>query len=157
MFGWNTRFLPIGSYTWVVWVRDASSLGTQHNSLGSFDTAIMNAPMYSLGPATPCTGLIASASPGPPQPVGTQVTITATASGCPNPWYLFMLQAPGSSTWQLGQGYSPSASFAWNTAGSAAGMWHYVVWVRDASSSGTPDTWGSSWDTRAGAYAYQLQ
>jgi hypothetical protein len=37
-FNWNTTGLPAGTYRYTVWVRDASSAGTNSNSLGSYDT-----------------------------------------------------------------------------------------------------------------------
>jgi hypothetical protein len=75
--------------------------------------------------------------PGSPQPTGTTVTFTATASGCPNPLYQFWVLAPGSHTWQIVQAYSPTATFGWNTTGLAAGTYTYTVWVRDSSSGGS--------------------
>jgi len=49
MFGWNTALLPSGTYYWVVWVRDVSSLGRTCDSLGCFDTSINPTP-YVLSP-----------------------------------------------------------------------------------------------------------
>jgi hypothetical protein len=71
-----------------------------------------------------------------------QVTITAAAAGCTNanPRYEFWMLAQGSSTWQLLQGYSTSASYVWNTNGAPAGTERFGVWVRDAASSAPYDS-----------------
>ena len=37
-YTWNTTGKPAGAYRYTVWVRDASSSGTNSNNLGSFDT-----------------------------------------------------------------------------------------------------------------------
>jgi len=83
-----------------------------------------------------CTSVTESAAPGSPQPPGTPVTFTASASGCPNPLYQFWILAP-SRTWQVVQAYSSTATFSWNTTGLAPGSYLYTVWARDASSPGT--------------------
>jgi spore germination protein YaaH len=134
-FNWNTTGLPAGSYLYTVWVRDASSPGTSCGSLGCED-AYFPGTFYRLT-TTPCTSVTESAAPASPQASGTAITFTATASGCPNPLYQFWILAPGSSTWQIKQAYSSSATFSWNTTGLPAGTYLYTVWVRDASSAGT--------------------
>jgi hypothetical protein len=83
----------------------------------------------------------AAAAPASPQPHGSTITVTASAAGCPNPQYEFWILAPGSSNWQLVQGYSTSATFSWNTAGKPAGTYRYSVWARDAGSAAAYDTY----------------
>jgi hypothetical protein len=134
-FNWNTTGLPAGNYLYTVWVRDASSTGTSCGSLGCQDTYFPGTA-YRLT-TTPCTSVTASAAPASPQASGTSVTFTASASGCPNPLYQFWILPPGSSTWQIKQAYSSTATFTWTTAGLPAGNYMYTVWVRDASSPGT--------------------
>jgi hypothetical protein len=75
------------------------------------------------------------ATPAPPQQSGTQVTLTATTSGCPNPLYEFWARWQGSSTWQLLQGYSNSNVYRWNSAGAAAGTEQFGIWVKDVGSA----------------------
>ena len=127
-FTWRTA-PPAGGYRYSIWVRDAASTA-------SYDTYFPGTA-YSLT-TTPCTGVVASASPSSPRTPGTAVTITATASGCPNPRYQFWIQAPGGS-WAIAQAYSSSASFTWNST-PPAGTYRYSVWVRDASSPAAYDT-----------------
>src|SRR5439155_5886526 len=88
---------------------------------------------------TPCASVNASAAPASPQDAGTIVTITASATGCPNPRYEFWIMAPGGS-WTIAGAYSSTATFNWNTT-PPAGIYHFSVWVRDASSAASYDTY----------------
>ena len=129
-FNWNTTGLAAGVYHYSVWVRDSGS------SAG-YD-AFFPGTAYTLT-TTACTGVTASAAPAPPRDAGTIVTVTASASGCPNPRYEFWIMAPGGS-WTVTQAYSGSATFTWNTT-SPGGIYHYSVWARDASSAAGYDTY----------------
>jgi len=141
-FNWNTAGLPAGTYTYSVWARDATSTNTD-----GYD-AFAPGMGYTLTVAPPCTSVTAAAAPASPQPAGTAVTITGSASGCLNPRYEFWIQAPGSSAWQVAQAYSASATFSWNTT-LPAGVYEYSVWARDAGST-------SSYDAFATGTAYTL-
>ena len=135
-FSWNTAGKAPGTYHVSLWARDATSPGVNSNGLGSYD-AFVPGSAYTLNPIT-CTSAGASPVPSSPQTAGTAVTITATASGCPNPRYQFWIQVPGSSTWSIAQAYSTSATFNWNTT-PPAGTYRYSVWARDASSTAAYD------------------
>jgi spore germination protein YaaH len=130
-FVWNTAGNPAGTYRYSVWVRDAVSAA-------GYD-AFFPGTVYILN--SPCTSATGSAAPASPQAHGTTISFTASATGCPNPQYQFWMLAPGSSTWQLVQGYSTSATFSWNTAGVLAGSYLYSVWVRDAGSAAGYDAY----------------
>jgi IPT/TIG domain/Cysteine-rich secretory protein family len=97
--------------------------------------------------ATPCTAVTAAASPVSPSVPGTQVTITGTGT-CPsaNPLYEFWMMPAGSTTWQLVQGFSTSASYQWNSTGALPGAESFGVWVRDASSPGISSSSMGSYD-----------
>jgi hypothetical protein len=82
----------------------------------------------------------ATASPPNTTTVGTTVTITASATGCPNPLYELYVLPPG-GMWTLAQPYSTSPTFTWSTAGKAAGTYRFSVWARDASSPGSAGTY----------------
>jgi hypothetical protein len=139
-FDWNTTGpLPAGTYLYSVWARDSGSAA-------GYDT-FFPGTAYTLT-STPCTSVTASAAPASPQAAGTAVTISATASGCPNPRYEFWILAPGSSSWTIVQPYSGNAAFTWNTT-PPAGTYLYSVWVRDASSA-------SSYDAYVPGTAYML-
>ena len=130
-FTWTTAGLPAGIYRYSVWVRDAASPA-------SYDTYLPGTA-YALT-TVPCAGVTVTASPASPQAAGTTVTISANASGCPNPRFEFWTMAPGGA-WTIVQGYSSNATFTWNTVGKAAGTYRYSVWARDASSSAAYDTY----------------
>ncbi len=141
-FRWNTTGAAPGTYRIVVWARDAAGSGTVTTPLGRFDA-------WSLTQSTvfgPCTSATLSASPASPVKVGTGVTVTAKATGCPNPLYEFWMRPASSSTWQMIQAYSSSPTLQWSTAGKPAGGYYLGVWARDASSPGVVSTTGGSAD-----------
>jgi len=132
-FTWSTvGDRPGATYYVAVWVRDADSAGADSSSLGTLDVSASRA--YRL---TTCSGASLASAPAPPAAVGTSVTFTATASGCPNasPLYQFWVLAPGGS-WTIAQPYSTSNTFTWSTAGKPTGTYYVAVWVRDADSAG---------------------
>jgi cell wall-associated protease len=154
IFNWNTGGLHAGTYAYTVWVRDSSSPGTNRNNLGSFD-AFFPASSYTLTP-TACPSVTESVAPTASAPSGTTLTFTASASGCSNPRYQFWTLAPGSTTWTIGQAYSASATFAWNTTGLPAGTYRYTVWVRDAGSVSTNGNNLGSFDSYFPVATYAL-
>ncbi len=133
-FSWSTAGLPAGAYAFSVWVRDSGSAGVVSNSLGSYD--VFAGIAHTLT-STVCASATASAAPTSPSVAGTPVTITGVGSGCSSPLYQFWMLAPGSSTWTIAQAYSSAAALSWNTTGKAAGVYHFSVWARDSSSSGS--------------------
>lgn len=144
-YNWSTTGLQGGVYTFAVWVKDANSNGLYANGLGRYDA--YSVFTFTLN-GTPCTGVTATSSPNGTASRGTPVTITGTASGCPNARYQFELLAPGSQTWQVVQAYGASNTLTWNTTNAAKGTYRLIVKVRDASSSGTAGTGNpnGAWD-----------
>jgi predicted outer membrane repeat protein len=119
-----------------------SGLTTYTYNIDAFDAAsnhsAQSAPaQITTGVAAPCQVPNVVASPVSPSTSGTQITITATTSGCPDPLYEFWMLPQGGSSWLLIQSYSSNPSFHWNSTGAAPGTEHFGVWVRDATSSGT--------------------
>jgi len=145
-FTWNTAGKATGTYGISVWVRDASSTGVHGNNTGRWD-----AYTSTLYPVTPnsCAAVTLAASPTSPAAAGTSVTLTASASGCPNPVYEFWIATPGSGGWQIVQPYSSSATFTWTTTSKPAGVYSISVWVRDASSVGVNGNSTGRWDAYA--------
>jgi hypothetical protein len=137
-FNWTTTGLAAGTYHYSVWVRDAGSGA-------SYDAYTGNTYVLT---STACASVTASVAPTSPQAAGTPVTFSASASGCPNARYQFWILGPGGS-WTIAQPYSTNAAFNWTTTGLAAGVYHYSVWVRDASS-------GASYDAYFSGTAYTL-
>jgi len=123
---------------------------TAHNSYGDGAAA--------SNPATPgrCATVGVGANPASPQTAGMTVQITATSTGCANPTYEFWYLPPGSSTWQLGQAYSSSALFAWNTTGKAAGRYYFSIWAKDAASTGNDGNSLGRWDAYNAELSYTI-
>ena len=123
---------------------------TAHNSYGD-DSATSN-------PAIPgrCNNVNVTASPASPQPAGTQVTLTATSAGCPNPLYEFWIEAPGASAYTELQAYSSSSTYTWRTAGEPSGTYRINVWARDANSPGTFSNASGTWDAYNANGTYSL-
>jgi arylsulfate sulfotransferase len=81
-----------------------------------------------------CTPQITALSPSltAPQPVGTSITWTATASDAGNPlWYRFSASAPG-GTFSIFQDYQSSNSFVWTPA-QLDGLYQVQVTVKNQS------------------------
>jgi spore germination protein YaaH len=129
-YQWNTTGAPAGTVYFGVWTRDSAS-PESFDSNGS-------APFVLFAPCKTATLSFSPASPIP-HGSGAQVTITAGASGCPSPLYEFWMRPATSSTWQLLQAYSTSATYHWNTNGAPAGTVYFGVWVRDQQSAADYD------------------
>jgi hypothetical protein len=96
----------------------------------SFTVGAFVPPVY-------CTGVSAVLAPPTQAAAGAPVTLTATATGCPNPRYRFWI-APPSGAWSIAQDYSASATFNWTTTG-IPGAYRLEVDVKDTSSAATYD------------------
>ena len=90
-----------------------------------------------------CASVSVSTSPQSPAGIGTAVTVSAGASGCPNPLFQFWILPPG-GVWTIAQGYSTSRTFEWATAGKGTGSYVISVWVRDAASAAPYDAYDSN-------------
>src|SRR2546425_1364820 len=64
----------------------------------------------------PCSSVTQTVSPASPQPPGTTVTFTATATGCPNPTYQFWLLPPGGG-WSDRKSYGSGKSVDFGSRG----------------------------------------
>jgi hypothetical protein len=142
-FNWDTTGMPAGFYGFRVLALDASSPGINTGALGTWDVSFDTGVRLTT---QPCDSVSASSSPESHAAAGTPVTITGFAFGCPGPRYEFWILNSGSSTWQLAQTYSSSATYSWNTTGKAAGVYHFSVWARDASSGGKAGDSLGTWD-----------
>jgi photosystem II stability/assembly factor-like uncharacterized protein len=126
-YNWNSTGAAPGDVYFGVWAKDASS------PTGSFDA---NASIkYTVTTPPPCASVTASAVPASPSSAGTQITFTATATGCGNPRYQFWMRAASQPDWQLLQAYSATPTYLWNSTGAAAGIVYFGVWAKDAGSS----------------------
>src|SRR5439155_26389722 len=71
-------------------------------------------------PRAPPTRRSSDLDPASPQPAGTTVLWTASASGCTSAEYLITFPTP-SGVWSVPQNWSANATFSWNTTGLANG------------------------------------
>ena len=94
---------------------------------------------YSSGTTGPCATVSLSASPASPQRSGTQIVLTAVATGCANARYEFWARWTGTTTWVLLQAYSVNNQYHWNSNGAAPGTENFGVWAKDTSSSAAYD------------------
>jgi len=96
---------------------------------------------------TPCTAATMSVVPNSAATVGTVVTFTASATGCPHPLYEYWVRdASVTDKWTMAQAYSADPTFRWNTAGLKGGTWFISAWARDASSQGTITSGSGNYD-----------
>ena len=148
---WDTAGRAAGTYRITVWTRDKSSAGLSGNSFGRWD-AYNAGRLYTL--TRGCASVTDAVSPAGGAMRGMTATVTATASGCPNPVYEFWVRAPGASLYTLSRAYGPSNTFSLDTTGKAFGTYNITVWVRDAGSVGTSgNAWGR-WDTYNASVSY---
>jgi hypothetical protein len=146
-YAWDSTGAQTGKVWFGVWVRDVSNPTVAQDAYTSIAYWVY---------VQACSSVTLSASPAAPQRIGTQITFTASASrDCPKPRYEFWMLVPGSSTWQLVQAYSSSATYQWNSSGAAPGAPTFSVWVEDASSTGQGSNPGmGTYDTYAGMSYY---
>jgi hypothetical protein len=77
------------------------------------------------------------------QPAGTAITWHASAAGCGSAEYKFYIAA-SSSSFTAVQGYSTTATVAWQTAGLPAGVYRIRVLARVIGSSSAYDVYADS-------------
>jgi hypothetical protein len=126
---WSTAGKPAGTYRISVWARDTSSAAA-YDAFQAFD--------YTLT-LEPCTGVTTTVTPAATAARGTTVSLSAVATGCPNPLYELWVLGPG-GVWTIARSYSPVATLTWSTTGRAAGTYRFSVWARDAGSGASYDT-----------------
>ncbi len=118
---WNTTGLASGTYNILVYVRAAG------NASG-WETAAHGT--YLLGGV--CSSVSLAIAPPSPQPVGTVVGLTgsATCAAGTTPEYRFLYRPAGTSAYTQIQGYSTVATASWATAGLPNGPYELVVQAR---------------------------
>jgi hypothetical protein len=124
---WSTAGQPTGTYLFDIWVKQAGSTA-------SWEAHLSPNPTYTLQTGAPCSAVTLAFNPASPQTAGVSVTLTGSATGCPNPQYEFWVQPPG-GVWSLLQSYSANATATWNTSGLAGGTYLFDVWARQSGST----------------------
>lgn len=127
---WNTAGNGVTSYNLDVWIREKNS-GVAYQAY----QLIMG---YSLTTPQACTAGAINAAPPSPQPSGTTITFTGSASTCSQPVYLFYVQATG-GPWILGRTWG-SAVYNWITKGNGKTTYNIDVWVRQNGSKSAHET-----------------
>jgi hypothetical protein len=124
-FSWITSSLAAGNYVVEAWARAGTS--------GAFQAVSPDIAFTLTTAATaPCTAVSLSANPASPQASGTTILWTASATGCATPQFRFMVW--NGTSWTLGQEWSTSPTFSWNTTGLAAGNYIVLAWARAGTS-----------------------
>jgi len=133
---WNTTGLPVGTYTIQVWARNSGSTAS-YEAYRSIS--------YTLATVQPASSVTVTTSKSTPQPVGSQITFSATATGgSGNYEYYFTYYNPETGTWSVGQAYSSNASWTWNTTGLPVGTYTIQVWVRSSGSTAPYEAYQST-------------
>jgi hypothetical protein len=125
---WDTTALPAGVYEFNLWTRAQGSTDPYEGHSG--------VPTFELVGSAGCVASTISASPATPQFVGTNVTLssTATCTSGLTPHYQFWARPPGGS-WSIVCSYQASSTCNWTP--NAAGDWELSTWTR-AAGSGAP-------------------
>lgn len=122
---WNTTSAVAGTHYFQVRARSQGS------------TAAYQA--YSTFPVTvtasaPCTSAYLVLTPVAHAPVGTQVALTASSTGCNSPTYEYWYQPPG-GVYQVLQSYTSSNSAVWNTTLAPAGSYNFQLRARQSGAT----------------------
>ena len=117
-----------GKYFFRVNARQAGSTGPAEAT---------KAITYVIATVIPPTSVALSTDLASPQGVGASIVFTGAATGGTGPLeFRFEGRAVGSPTWALAQGFSPLASWTWNTATVPAGSYEFRVLARNAGGGG---------------------
>src|SRR6266851_1523076 len=157
---WDTWFNSSMSCTRELYWDDAVSLGAKYDLVNADNLRGVGIWTLNYGGGAPelwsalsshfvaCAAASLTTSPPSQAIVGTRVTVTATASGCPDPspLYQFWILTPGATSWQMVQAYSTTTTLSWNTSGAPAATYQVAVWVRDSKSQGVFANSFGRWD-----------
>jgi len=124
---WDTTGLGIGDYTIQVWARSVGSLAA-YEAYKSISYTLTTPP-------PPVTGVTITMNKVSPQSVGSRVTFSAAVTGgSGNYEYYFTLRDPNTGTWSVGQAYSGTSNWTWDTTGLGTGGYTIQVWARSVGS-----------------------
>jgi spore germination protein YaaH len=126
-FTWSTAGKPNGLYGLEVDVRDQGSTAS-YESVANLNFLV-----------DACSAARLSTDRPSPQPPGTTVTLTGSATCLGTPKYRFWVKPPGGG-WTVVQDYGSSSTFSWKTIGMPAGAYGLEVDVRDQGSTASYET-----------------
>ena len=116
----------VGTHVVIVWARSSSSSATFEATAG--------AAFSVMAGGAPVTAVTLAPDKASPQPVGTPIVWTATATGGTAPQFRFWVQAPGGPFVVL-QDYGSSPTFTWTPT--VVGTHVVIVWARSSGSAAT--------------------
>src|SRR4029077_18355473 len=105
-------------------------------------TTAQNFALAQTGRPIPCTGVGTTLSLPSPAVVGTPVTISSTAYGCPSPLYEFWVRTPD-LVWHLTVPYGTASMYNWKTLDTQIGNYILDVLVKNTGSLGAYDAYAS--------------
>jgi hypothetical protein len=130
-FSWTPVEADAGSYVLQVWVK--SSL-----SSAAFD-AWSSTGNFQISPPGPVQITSVAATVTFPAPVGTPITLSATATGGSPPVQFKFWLRDGSGVWSVLQDYSPVSNVTWTPT--QAGSYIVQVWARSNGSAAAFEDW----------------
>ena len=143
---WDTAFEKVGTYLVRVWANQAGDASPAE--------AYMDFPIMLTSPP-PCTSAALSPS-NPSQPAGSNVSFTASATGCPIALYEYWIQYPNGK-WSMVRTFDTNAQWSWNTGGLAPGKYTIRVWTnRPGHTTKTYEVFGTSKVTLTGCTSATL-
>ena len=98
-----------------------------------------------VGPVCTAATLEATAAAGSAVSLSASATCAAGAA----PEYRFLAKAPGDASYRELRPYGAGATFAWDTAGLAAGRWDVLVYARAAGHGSLYEAWATRSQARA--------
>jgi hypothetical protein len=140
VFNWTPAAADAGTWEIVVWVKDGTTAATA-NTYGY--AAYANA-----GPVQVYNPLTLTTTNSPSSAVyGTTVSWTATASGgtAGTYQYAFFRRRLGTTPWTpdvTAAAWQASNVMSWTPASADTGTWEIVIWVKDANTPATQNTYG---------------
>jgi hypothetical protein len=127
---WTWIPATAGTYSVQVWARNAGSAA-------EYDAWRAGGPVAIL-PTAPIAVKAFTTYPSSPFVVGGDVIVAATAVGGAGP-YTYKLWVFDGTSWNVVSDWSPTHQWRWTPA--APGTYSFQVWVRNAGSAATWDTW----------------
>ena len=128
---WATAGYPAGVYEVGVWVKGAGSIKKYDAySVTTFELKIKY-----------CTSASIAVSPASPSAPGTQLTFTATSTGCTTPAYQFRRLRPPSTTWKIVQDMVVGGNTYMFDSTGASGPIYFEVMAKQNVSTATYDTY----------------
>jgi hypothetical protein len=126
-YDWNSSGALPGTVYLGVHAKDAGS-SAAYDVVASTPVTV-NASQCGVPTITPVPTTVVHSSSG-----GTHVIATASTSCTNAARYEFWIRPASSSTWQLVQAYSATATYDWNSTGAAVGTVYLGVHVKDVNS-----------------------